>query len=167
MDPAQQEILFQQILSDHKERLYRLCRSMIYRQELIDDLFQEVLLNVWQYLPRFRAESAVYTWLYRIAVNTAISFNKKEGRHQDHHRQIELAANARQEVKMNDEMRALYQAIQLLKEEDRTLVGFYLEGFAYKEIAEILQLSISNVGVRINRIKQRLTQLLNPQKQPS
>ncbi|MEL7341174.1 MAG: sigma-70 family RNA polymerase sigma factor, partial [Bacteroidota bacterium] len=94
-----------------------------------------------------------------------ISFNKKEGRHQDHHRQIELAVNAKQEVAISDEMRALYQAIQLLKDEDRSLVGFYLEGFAYKEIAEILQLSVSNVGVRINRIKQRLTQLLNPQTQ--
>ncbi|MFK7922791.1 MAG: RNA polymerase sigma factor [Bacteroidia bacterium] len=164
MDPTQQKELFQQILRDHKERLYRLCRSMIYQADLTDDLFQEVLLNVWQYLPRFRADAAIYTWLYRITINTAITFNKKESRHQDRHEAYDLSLPGGQNQALSDDLKMLYQAIQMLKVEDRTLVGLYLEGFAYKEISEILELSISNVGVRINRIKSRLTQLLNPQK---
>lgn len=162
MDPSQQKVIFQEILREHKERLYRLCRSMIYQQELTDDLFQEVLLNVWKYLPKFRAEAGVYTWLYRITINTSITFNKKESRHQDRHEAYDLSIPSGQNQALNDDLKMLYQAIQMLKVEERTLLGLYLEGFAYKEIAEILQLSVSNVGVRINRIKNRLTQILNP-----
>ncbi len=164
MDPTQQKAVFQQILGEHKERLYRLCRSMIYQPDLTDDLFQEVLLNVWQYLPKFRADAAVYTWLYRVTINTAITFNKKESRHQGRHEAYDLNLPASQNQALSDDLKMLYQAIQMLKVEERTLVGLYLEGFAYKEIAEILSLSVSNVGVRINRIKNRLSQILNPQK---
>ncbi|MEM6344415.1 MAG: RNA polymerase sigma factor [Bacteroidota bacterium] len=167
MDSSQQKAVFQQILSEHKARLYRLCRSVIYHPELTDDLFQEVLLNIWQYLPKFRADAAIYTWLYRITINTAITFNKKESRHQGHHEAYDLNLPGPPNQILSDDLKMLYQAIQMLKVEERTLVGLYLEGFAYKEIAEILNLTVSNVGVRINRIKNRLTQILNPQKQQS
>ncbi|MEL7534439.1 MAG: RNA polymerase sigma factor [Bacteroidota bacterium] len=167
MDPTQQKAVFQQILSEHKERLYRLCRSMIYHPELTDDLFQEVLLNIWQYLPKFRADAAVYTWLYRITINTAITFNKKESRHQARHEAYDLDMPTAQNQAPSDDLKVLFQAIQMLKEEERSLLGLYLEGFAYKEIAEILSLSVSNVGVRINRVKNRLSSMLNPQKQES
>ncbi len=134
---------------------------MIYRRAYTDDLYQEVLVNIWRGLKGFKGKSQLFSWLYRITLNTAITFNKREQRHQ--HLEESSIPTQVQQVNENEDPRIaqLHQAIHDLPEPDRTLMSLVLEDFSYKEIAEILDWSVSNVGARIHRTKAKLNRLLN------
>jgi len=75
------EQAFRNLIQQHQDKIYRLCRGYLYDQSLADDLYQEVLINLWHSLKIFRRESALSTWIYRVTVNTAITFNRKSKRH--------------------------------------------------------------------------------------
>lgn len=122
-----------------------------------DDLFQEITIQVWHSIPAFRNESAVTTWIYRISLNTAIKWIKKERKHpqaasldhvqhllQEHH------------VQLDERLAWLYEEIHKLDEIDRSVTLLLLDNFSYKEMASILGITESNVGVKINRIKKQL-----------
>jgi len=122
-----------------------------------DDLFQEITLQVWKSIPRFRQESAVTTWLYRIALNTAIKWNKKERKHSPA-TSLDNAQHILQESsnQVDEKLQWLYNEIQQLDEIDRSITLLMLDNFSYKEMAAILGITESNVGVKINRIKKQL-----------
>jgi RNA polymerase sigma-70 factor (ECF subfamily) len=123
-----------------------------------DDLFQEISIQVWRSIPAFRNESAVTTWIYRIALNTAISWVTKERKY----RKANGAFDNMPDVlsfphkPVEEQLTWLYKAIHALDEIDRSLALLLLDGFSYKEMAAILGISVSNVGVKINRIKKQL-----------
>ena len=122
-----------------------------------EDLFQEILLNAWKGVPNFKGEAQFSTWLYRVALNTAISFYRKE------RRQVEttpwpptlvLADNSSDNIQ--EELSALHQAIAQLSAIDKALVMLYLEDYSYAEIGDIMGITANNVGVKMNRIKTKL-----------
>ena len=153
MNESERAALFADLYRDYRAKLLRLCRSYLSTDTNVDDLFQEVMLRVWTNLPSFRHQSQPGTWLYRIAVNTALLYRRKQQEHPQN--QPEPPS---QPVHQDHRLLILDRLMQELPPQDRVLLTLYLEGFAYKEIAEILGISVDLTGVRLSRIKHALEQ---------
>lgn len=154
-----QQQLFDEFYAVHKDKVYRLCRIMVYDKILIEDLYQEVWIRIWKGLDNFKANAKATTWIYRIVVNTSINFNLKQKNHQKTLEHIKEVSPIMGGENRGNEL--LLDQISRLKSADKILIGLYLEGYPYKEIATILGLSNSHVGVRINRIKGELKNRLS------
>ena len=157
MKEKEQRRIFDEWLSDYKALFFKVIRAYAYHNEDQNDLFQEMCIQVWKSIPKFRGESAVSTWLYRIALNTAIKWSTKEKKHSDH-QQIDGVAHVLKMHEESDDERTswLYAEIQKFNEVDRSLILLLLDGYSYKEIANVLGISESNVGVKIHRVKEHL-----------
>jgi RNA polymerase sigma factor (sigma-70 family) len=148
-------------IDTHKALLYKVANAYCPRREDRGDLIQDIVLELWRAWPDYDGRAAVATWLYRIAVNVAISAFRGDSRRIRDALPIEefgldLAAADRVLDAEGDDLRALHQLIARLAPLDRALILLYLEGYAQDEIASTLGLNASNVGTRVNRIKQRL-----------
>ncbi|WP_408039242.1 RNA polymerase sigma factor [Tenacibaculum amylolyticum] len=159
------EDYFKQVYATSKNKIYRLCLGFMGNANDADDLFQEVLIKVWNNLNSFRQESSIETWMYRITTNTALlTLNRKNKLQQKKTAyQTDFPHQELGEVQATDteqEVKKLYAAISSLKEMDRIIIGLVLENCSYTDIANITGLTTSNVGVRINRIKKTLTKKL-------
>lgn len=121
------------------------------------DLFQEILYQAWSSFPNFKGNSKFSTWLYRVAMNTAITQIKKRKKN-DRTKLIESGyINLRgEDESRKSQIDILYQTINKLSPVDKALVLLYIDNHSYEEMSEILGISVSNVGVKINRIKQFL-----------
>ncbi|HLV38885.1 RNA polymerase sigma factor [Xanthomarina sp.] len=159
------EQYFKQIYEQSKDQIYRLCLGFMGNKTDADDLFQEVLIKVWNHLEGFRNESSIQTWMYRITTNTALlTLNRKTKLSQKEtdyppnlsHYEAENSTSTHKE----QDIKNLYQAISTLKEIDRIIIGLLLENCSYEDISNITGLTTSNVGVRINRIKTLLNKKL-------
>jgi RNA polymerase sigma-70 factor (ECF subfamily) len=160
---------FDQIYNNLKDKIYRLCLGYTGNPDDAKDLFQEIMILVWNNLQNFRSESNINTWVYRIASNRALLYLNKKNRQEMLNQNIdavsiktstetsEIEEKHETEVKIKE----LYNAIATLKEIDRIVIGLLLEGCSYNEISDVTGLSTSNVGVRINRIKKTLTTKLS------
>jgi RNA polymerase sigma-70 factor, ECF subfamily len=163
---ANHELLFRQWLGEHTGLLVKVVRSFAEGPADQDDLFQEILLQVWLSLPNFREDSKPTTWLYRVALNTALAWKrneKKRSRRQGSPSLFDVAAPsvASAEADRNDRLvDQLYAAIRALPPAKRALVVLYLDGFSYREIADVVGISESNVGVSLNRIKKELAAIV-------
>ena len=157
MTEAQQQQIFQQWLQQYKALIFKVVRAYAFTAMDQEDLFQEIIIQVWKSIPGFRGESAVTTWLYRIALNTAIKWIKKERKYSPA-TSLDNAQNILQEsnYQIDEKLEWLYTEIQQLDEIDRSITLLMLDNFSYKEMATIIGISESNVGVRINRIKKHL-----------
>lgn len=132
-----------------------------------DDMFQEICIQAWRAYPQFKGESKFSTWLYRVAINTAISWIRKEKKHRvgDSQEDQWIGVTDDNPFYVQDEkkekVKDLHQAIKKLNDIDRTLILLYLEDIAYAEIAEIIGLTVNNVKVKMNRVKKRLRKLMD------
>ena len=161
MTESEQQRVFKSWLDDHKGLLFKIVRAYAFTMEDRDDLFQEVALQVWRSVPNFRGESAVTTWLYRIALNTSLRWKSREDKSI-----TKISALAHQTTltfqpessSADDRVNWLYQEINKLNEIDRSLCLMLLDDFSYKEMAEILGISESNVAVKIHRLKKYLVE---------
>lgn len=159
---------FYKMFLENKDRIYRLCYGSLSNKDDVDDLFQEVMINAWKNMHKFRGESKISTWLYRITVNTAILFNKK------YLKKISRASNYEfekldnitngEKAKINDKIEKLHECISLLKKQDRIIVSLFLEGFSYDEIAGITGITTNYVGVKLSRIKNELAKCFTEDK---
>jgi RNA polymerase sigma factor (sigma-70 family) len=162
--PEEKEEFFNQLVKDHHASIYRICRAYLYDTSHADDLYQEILYQVWKSLKSFKGNSSISTWIYRISVNTAISFNAKQQRNQ--HEPMPGADQIPYEntliVKQEEEARLdhLRFCISKLERQDRLVISLVLEDKSYQEISEIIGTNSNNVGVKINRIKTRLLKLM-------
>jgi RNA polymerase sigma-70 factor (ECF subfamily) len=159
---ANHELQFRQWLGEHQGLLVKVVRSFAEGPADQDDLFQEILLQVWLSLPNFRDDSKPTTWLYRVAFNTALAWKRTEKKRRRRHGSLSISDVAAPnvssaEAERNDRIvEQLYAAIRALPPAKRALVVLYLEGFTYREIADVVGISESNVGVGLNRIKKDL-----------
>ncbi len=161
MTNSERERLFLQVFQGSRAALQRLCYGFLGSPEEVEDLFQEIMTNVWNSLPSFRAESAINTWVYRIAVNTALVYRKKIRRGEPLPDLPDSRLGAHQTMEHEERLTALRRAISGLADQDRLIVTLLLEGLSYKEIAEITGLTVNYVGVKISRIKLALEQLMS------
>ena len=158
MTKEEQNNIFETWLNKYKLLLFKVVRAYAFTVDDQDDLFQDIALQVWRSVPNFRHKSAVSTWLYRISLNTAIKWSRKERKHHDGRHAIEHTPQVLQEsIDLPDErLEWLYNEIFKLNEIDRSLTLLLLDGFSYREMSQMLGISESNVGVKINRIKKHL-----------
>jgi len=155
----EQQHIFKQWLEKHKALIFKIVRAYGSTAMDQDDLFQEISIQVWRSIPTFRNESAVTTWIYRIALNTAIRWVSKEQKYRNTNGTMESIPDIlfQQNIQVDEQLTWLYKAIHELDEIDRSVALLLLDGFSYKEMATILGITVSNVGVKINRIKKQLT----------
>lgn len=163
MKRQDQERVFNAWMSSHKGLIYKVVRAYTVNATDQEDLFQEIAAQLWFSIPKFKGKSAETTWIYRVALFCAMSWTKKERRRREgtgaySQQQSFLSLKADHE---NPRLTWLYEQINQLKSLDRSLTLLLLDGYSYKEMATILGLSESNVGVRINRIKKSLTEKLD------
>lgn len=145
--------------------VHKICRIYTNNQDAHNDLFQEVTIQLWKNYSKFRGDSKFSTWMYRVALNTAISLYRKSTRSiktQD----ISDFAYKIQSSDYDDteelQLNALYEAIRGLNDIDKALIFLYLEDKPYKEIAVTLGISNVNARVKMNRAKEKLKNVLNP-----
>ena len=157
MTEKEQQQIFEDWLSEHKGLIFKVVRAYAFTSMDQDDLFQEIIIQTWHSIPAFRREASVTTWLYRVALNTAIKWTKKERKHYQAEA-LEGAQHILQEsrIQPDERLQWLYEEIYKLDEIDRSITLLLLDGFSYKEMASILGITESNVGVKINRIKKQL-----------
>jgi len=155
---AEQKSVFDYWLSAHKGVLFKVVRAYAYTRHDQEDLFQEIATQVWISVPGFEGNSAPSTWIYRVALNTAISWSRKELRHRDKTNPLDGAESALElsNSAIDPRLEWLYEQIAQLTEIDRSLALLLLDGFSYQEMADALGISESNVGVRVHRIKAHL-----------
>lgn len=159
MRDTERDRIFGEWLAGHRGILFKVVHVYAFEHADRQDLFQEVALQVWRSVDAFRGESSVPTWLYRVALNTAIAWSRKEDRHHRGKQPLEVAEGLLTTASSDGpdpRVEWLYRQIGQLKDVDRSVALLLLDGFSYKEIAAIVGMTESNVGVKINRIKSAL-----------
>ncbi|WP_343659866.1 sigma-70 family RNA polymerase sigma factor [Chryseobacterium sp.] len=149
-------MVFEEIYELYWQRIFRLCMGYVNDTELAQDLAQETFIIVWQQLPKFRNESSVGTWIFRIASNNCLRQIEKEKKFAKADLPVNL--EEKKQESMEPQIQMLYQYISELPETDRIIISLELEEVKQAEIAHIVGLSESNIRVKIHRIKEKLTQ---------
>jgi RNA polymerase sigma-70 factor (ECF subfamily) len=163
--PDEQQFL--ELVTENRNRILKVCRVYAWNSADQDDLYQEILFQIWRGLPALKEKQFANTWLYRVAINTAISFVRKRSsrsdrvihfEHADLTRKIESQQTA--EKPADDRLTNLYTAIYKLDPLEKALVTLFLEDLTYEQIAEATGISASNVGVMLHRAKKKLSSLM-------
>lgn len=143
--------------------IIKLCRAYTNSQEDFEDYYQEVCLQIWRSKDNFREESQWSTWVYRIALNVCLTLLKKKKNNVQHFvSDSVMDEETENNCAFSDEsLNLLYEAIRKLSEIDRAIIMLYLEEKSYIEIADIIGTNPNNIGVRVNRIKEKLKILLD------
>jgi len=149
---------FVALLEDNKGIIHKI--SMLYTQNLADkaDLFQDICMQLWRSFKSFKNDSQFSTWMYRVALNTAISRVRKK-KMLDKHEYIEMYYDS-SASETDERTKLLFRAISQLNKIDRALILLWLEEKKYEEIADILGISKSNVSVKLVRIKEKLSEII-------
>ncbi|UZT98842.1 RNA polymerase sigma factor [Chryseobacterium fluminis] len=162
MTPSEQEFLNK--IEKHKGIIFKISKMYMDEKDDRDDLFQEITYQVWKAYPGFRGQSEFSTWLYRIALNTAIVFLKSEKKRSfignedfSNYKIIQDEYDHEKEEKLD----TMYKAINQLNPIDKAFIFYYLEDFPGKEIAGQMGISEGNVRVKMNRAKNKLKDILN------
>jgi RNA polymerase sigma-70 factor, ECF subfamily len=153
---------FLRLLNEYRGAVHRVCRTYADGADEREELFQEVVYQLWRAFPSYRREAAPLTWVYRIALNAAITALRRRAR-----RPVHVSLEAASEIQSpetpgrgDERTELLYRAIRRLGDVERALLMCYLDELSYKQIAEVLGLSETNVGVRLNRAKAKLQVLV-------
>ncbi len=158
MTHAERERQFLDLFEKNKASIRRVCFGYLNSSSEVEDLFQEVMKNVWHSLPSFRGEAQISTWVYRIAVNTAIVYRKKWKQGEELPDLPDQSRGAQQTLEEQERLAALHAAIATLGDQDRVIITLLLEGLSYKEIADVTGITVNYVGVKISRIKEAIEQ---------
>ncbi|WP_295125352.1 sigma-70 family RNA polymerase sigma factor [uncultured Chitinophaga sp.] len=154
---------FMDLVNDHRALIFKVCNLYCQDAGSRNDLFQEIVLQLWKSYPSFRKQSAGSTWIYRVALNTAISNFRKQQKSPGSSSLDEMGfdiPDMHPSAMQQEQVDALYEAIQQLSEIEKAIILLYLDEKSYEEISAIMGITLSNVGVRLNRIKQKLTHLI-------
>ena len=153
------EYQFEQLVRQHKRTIYTVCYMFSRNKAEIDDLFQEILIRLWNGFDNYEGRSTAQTWIYRVALNTAINQDKKERRRIE---TVPLTVDIdpyEADDPRTQQIRELYDRISRLDLIDRSLILLWLEGITYDEIGAIIGITPNNVGVRLARIKEKLVKM--------
>ncbi len=153
---------FQHLLEEHKKTLYKVCNSYCRDQHSRDDLAQEITIQLWRSFSKFDGRCRFSTWMYRIALNVAISFYRKESIRTRHviSGEQHLLETADETESQPEDVRRLYKLIDGLDALNKALILLYLDENSYREIADVLGITETNVATKISRLKQKMKQEL-------
>ena len=153
METKELEKEFLSLIEKQKRTIYKVCYMYANNQDDLNDLFQETVLNLWKSFPKYRGDSQFSTWVYRIAMNTCISFlRRSSSRPQTVPMTAQLASSLVADEEAESQLRGLYKLINQLGKLERALILLWLEERSYQEMADILGISKANVAVKLNRI---------------
>ena len=162
MDTKELEKDFLEMIGAQKRTIYKVCYIYANDQDDLNDLFQETVLNLWKSFPRYRGDSTLNTWVYRIAMNTCITFlRRSSSRPQTVPITAQVASSLETDEETASRLRDLYRLINQLGKLERALILLWLEERSYQEMADILGLSKANVAVKLTRIKEKLKKMSN------
>lgn len=152
---------FLSVIKEYERVIYKVCYLYTSRNATLNDLYQDVVLNLWRAYPKFRGECKISTWIYRIALNTCISFIRKEKNVPE----IVTLTPYESEWMTEEQdsfqlmLKELYYLIGQLGQLDKSIILLYLEEKSYEEISEITGLTVTNVATKLNRIKEKLRKM--------
>lgn len=149
---------FLKMIASYERIIFKVASFYADKENPISDLYQEIILNLWKGYPSFRGDSKQSTWIYRIALNTCVSFYRKQKKGVAY---IDITADIPAIYEANDNIKELYMLIDRLGKIERALVLLYLEEKSYKEISDITGLTVTNVATKLARIKEKLKQMSN------
>ncbi|MGB5170313.1 RNA polymerase sigma factor [Eudoraea sp.] len=152
-------------LESNQNIVHKVCSLYTSNREAHNDLFQEITIQLWRAYPKFRGDSKFSTWMYRVALNTAITLyrkSKKRIRTQDYDSVIFKIKSDEYDPTQEQQLQLMYKAVRQLGDIEKALVFLYLEDKDYREISETLGISEVNARVKMNRIKTKLRTILNP-----
>lgn len=160
---------FKQITAENNERILRICRYYAPNGDAYKDIYQEILINIWKSLDRFRGDAAISTWIYRIAVNTSLSFMGKEYKRMQLNVDLDtrnLSSLVHESSLVDKQLKesqltALQIELNQLSVIEKTLISLSLEGLSMKEIANIIGITEPNARVKIHRVKEMLRKKMN------
>jgi len=162
----QLEITFLKGLEQNQQKLLRVCS--VYAEDVEDkkDLFQEVLINIWQSMPTFQGKSSLSTWMFRVTLNVCLRQRMKQMKKRMRFRKLDsiTIGNMSEEEPNHEEQERLIQlrqCIQQLSDADKAVTTLYLEDLSYKEISDITGLTENSVAVKVKRIKMKLLTCIN------
>ena len=150
------------LIEKHQGIIYKVSRMYCDKDECRQDLFQDILVQLWQSYSSFNQKSKFSTWMYRVALNTAIAqFRKDKKNNEDTTPDIPVHIVEEESYKEKEDRRELVQnAIRRLNKAEKAIIILYMDDYSYEEISEIAGISMSNVGVKISRIKIKLQKIL-------
>ena len=159
-NPLEKEFL--EMIAAQQRTVFKVCYIYAKDQDDLNDLFQEVVLNLWKSFPHYRGDSKLSTWVYRIAMNTCITFlRRSNSRPQTIPMTAQVASTLEADEKTAEQLKELYRLINQLGKLERALILLWLEERSYQEMADILGISKANVAVKLNRTKEKLKQMSN------
>ena len=162
MNKEELEKPFIALVTEYQRVIYKVCYMYATDEYTLEELYQETVINLWKAFPQFKEHCKVSTWVYRIAMNTCISYFRKSSVRPTtipitFHMETTLADDSAQ----SGYLRELYRMISQLGKLDRALILLWLEDKSYQEIADVLDITKANVAVKINRIKEKLKKMSN------
>ena len=160
-DRAVQEENFIRMIRENERIIYKVCSFYVSDDLPLEDLYQDVVLNLWKAFPSFRHESSYSTYVYRVALNTCISGMRSKKRRGQRTPLNFIDEQVFEPVNKEENVRELYRLIRRLRKLERSLILLWLEEKSYQEIAEITGLSLSNVATKLKRIKEKLIKMSN------
>ena len=165
MHDGDQNSVFLKWLEQHSASVMKVARAYTLTSEETQDLAQEILLQSWRSLPRFEGNSSIATWFYRVALHTAMNWHRKDKpRRSKQQPLLEVHAltddSSKEQLQQREVIKQLYQAIQKLPKTDAALILLNLEELSYREMADVLGITENNVGVKLNRARKALAELL-------
>lgn len=162
MQKQEAEKAFEKQVQEHELLLHKVCRIYAYTDADRKDLFQEIVIMLWKAWPNFKGDSKLSTWLYRVAINTAISGLRKKKNFIQNYAPSAIPERPNEQTDHYDEeenIKQLYQAIEHLNAVEKALVMLYMEDHPYEEMEEIMGINQGTLRVKMNRIKEKLRQL--------
>jgi RNA polymerase sigma-70 factor (ECF subfamily) len=148
------------LIQEHQGIIHKICRLYRDSKEDREDLFQEITYQLWKSFPSFKGEAKVSTWMYRIALNTAIASFRKKRLDVEYHPVLPDLPDDEVDEEYAIRQETLFATLKQLNESERAIVALYLDDLSYRQIAEIIGINENNVGVKLNRIKLKIQKLL-------
>lgn len=160
MNPLQKETKFLALVRKHQSILHKICFIYTRTSSEKEDLMQEIILQLWKSFPGFSEKSSFSTWMYRVALNTAISQTKKRTSTIEMDATNEPAVEAESMMELSEEIRILYRAISHLKRSEKAIILLWLEEKSYEDIATTTGITVKNVSVQLVRIRKKLSGII-------
>ncbi|MDE7421263.1 MAG: sigma-70 family RNA polymerase sigma factor [Muribaculaceae bacterium] len=152
------EHIFKQTIQNHDAMIRRICLGYAANAQDLEDLYQDVLVNIWRGMPSFRSESSIRTWVYRIALNTCVSTLRARSNRPSQSSLEDVILVADDSIEKRESIKDLYECIATLNPIDKAILMMWLDEYSYDEIAETIGLKRNNIATRLHRAKEKLRQ---------
>jgi len=159
MGIRQQQELFIKLITENENMVHKVCNIYACNQVEREDLKQEIIYQLWKSFGSFRGEARIQSWMFRVALNTALHFHKRKSPVATGHADSQPGEEPDM-IDIEDQLRQLYRAIRTLHHIDRAIILLYLEKKTYKQIGDIMGMTEKNISVRLVRIKDKLRQVV-------